>query len=226
LTLRSFQLGWTPWPITRRAWFKVDPFRIGIMRLTAHRKLNLFQRALAILGLSFIACAPVPRVFRASQGTKSAWKVFHNRAGWSMAYPPGWKIASCQSCTDPAAAEVYVDFFPPSEKNYDEGWVMVQHLKDKPPQKSVDEWLAEIKSTVNLKPVLNELRLTLNGLPALKAVYRQDSDKAWQNEEIYVVADQQTFSVSFSGRKAGGTVETLKHYPIYRKMLSTFRVKH
>ena len=168
------------------------------------------------LGFFLFACA-------LAYGGAPRWKVFSNRAGWSIRYPAGWKIASCKNCTDPTAPDVDVDFFPP--KDSDSGSVMVEHLQDKPSGETVDAWLTEVKQTANLNPRLKEERFTLNGLPALKVRYRNDSGGGYEIEEVFVISGSQTFAVSFDGDKPGFALEAYGNYAIYVRMLETFKVK-
>jgi hypothetical protein len=182
-------------------------FRVGSHRL---RKTNL------LLGFFLFAC--VLAYARAPQ-----WKVFSNRAGWSIRYPAGWSTASCNSCTDPAAPEVFVDFFPPKDR--DSGWVLIQHLGDKPRGETIDAWFTQVKQTANLNPLLKEERFTLNRLPALRVRYRNDSGRGYEMEEVYVVCGSRTFEIGFGGDKEGLALEAYANYPIYVRMVETFNVK-
>ena len=100
---------------------------------------------------------------------------------------------------------------------------MVEHLQDKPSGLSVERWLSEVMKTNNLNPVLKKWNFTLNGLPALRVLYQAHAS---QIDETYVVAHAQTFSISFSGEKRGGSLKSFKNHPIYLKMLASFRVHH
>lgn len=151
---------------------------------------------------------------------KQTWKIFSNRAGWSISYPADWKIGSCRSCNDPTAPEVFVDFFPPAKSDSD-GWVMVEHLASKPSDSSVDAWLADIAKKANLNPRLNEERITLDGSPALKVHYRTATGD--ETEAVYVVVGLETFEIYFGGQSPGIPLEKLGNYATYSKMLGTFR---
>ena len=151
------------------------------------------------------------------------WKVFLNRAGWSIKYPNDWKISSCHSCSDPTDPNVFVDFFPPT-KNSDDGWVQISHVADKPSNKSVDEWLTDLKHTLNLNPILKEEKITINNLPALKVRYRNLYAGGKESEGVYIVSGSETFEISFGGNKPGIMLENFGNYSIYTKMLSTFKV--
>jgi hypothetical protein len=148
------------------------------------------------------------------------WKIFSNRAGWSISYPADWNIGSCRSCKDPTAPEVFVDFFL-SAKIESDGWVMVEHLASKPSDISADGWLADTAKKANLNPRLSEERITLDGSPALKVRYRTATGE--ETEAVYVVAGLETFEIHFSGQAPGVPLEKLANYATYLKMLGTFR---
>lgn len=110
--------------------------------------------SVAVVGFPLAAfCGRLP-------GEVASWMVFPNRAGWSNRYPAGWKIGSCKSCLDPTAPNVFVDFFPPADNGSD-GWVMIEHLQDKPSEISVDAWFNDIKMKANLNPEIDEEKFTL-----------------------------------------------------------------
>lgn len=150
-------------------------------------------------------------------------KTFANRAGWTMNYPADWTVASCFSCSDPTAPEVYVDFFPP--KKPEAGSVIVEHLADMPSNMSVDEWLNELKKTENQNPQLTEKRFTLNNLPALRIRYRNPSDGGQEMEAVYVVSRGQTFSIGFSAEGGGLPLEASGNYATYLEMVKSFKAK-
>ena len=156
-------------------------------------------------------------------GETPKWKLFSNRAGWSINYPADWKIESCKSCQDPTAPNVFVDFFPSS--NTDSGWVMVQPLADKPSGTTVDAWLTKISQTTNLNPQLAAQRLTLNDLPALKARYRNPNGGGHEMEQVYVVSSSRTFAITFDGDNPGHSLEEFGNYHIFLQMVESFKVK-
>jgi hypothetical protein len=157
-------------------------------------------------------------------GDTSKWKLFSNQAGWTIKYPPDWKIASCHACPDPTEPDVFVNFFPPRDTS--SGWVMITPLEDKPPSTTLDAWLNDIKQRANPNPEISEERLTLGDLPALKVRYRNPSDGGREVEDVYVVSGLQTFSISFGGQKPGRALEKYGNYTIYVEMVGTFRMKH
>lgn len=156
-------------------------------------------------------------------GETPRWKVFSNRAGWSIKYPGDWRIASCRFCEDPTAPHVFVDFFPPV--NTDSGWVMVEPLQDKPSGMALDGWFIEIKKTANLNPRLTEQRFILNDLPALKVRYRNLHEGGDEMEAVYVVSGSRTFAIKFAGDKPGLSLEKFGNYHTFLQMVGTFKVK-
>jgi hypothetical protein len=152
-----------------------------------------------------------------------AWKVFSNRAGWSISYPGDWTIGSCRSCKDPTAPEVFVDFFPPTDR--ESGWVMIEHLADKPSGMTVDTWFAEIKQTNNLNPRLKERSFILHDRPALSVRYRNSNNGGEEMESVYVVSGSRTFAINFSGEKPGLSLEQFGNYDTFLQMVKSFGVK-
>jgi hypothetical protein len=116
---------------------------------------------------------------------------------------------------------VFVDFFPPRNRDAD-GWVLIEHLADKPSTASLDAWFTEIGRTANLNPQLSVKRSTLNGLPAQDVRYRNADGT--ETEATYVISGSKTFEISFSGDRTDA-VETLPNHPVFLKMRSTFRCK-
>jgi hypothetical protein len=173
------------------------------------RVLNGLSASLLICALAF--------------GEGPTWKVFSNRAGWSIDYPSDWTIASCKSCEDPTAPEVFVDFFPSTDR--DSGWVMIEHLADKPSGMAVDTWFAELKQTANLNPRLKEQRFTTHDLPALCVRYRNANDGGEEMESVYVLSGSQTFAITFSGEEPGLSLEKFGNYNTFLQMVKSFRAK-
>jgi hypothetical protein len=117
-------------------------------------------RSLALVGLATL-CLSCIMAADASKG----WTTFTNRAGWSIKYPPSWEVGSCNSCTDPTDPHVFVSFFDPSTN----GILMIQHLKDKPPDQGVEDWLNDVARVAVANPRLGEEWILLDGRRALKA---------------------------------------------------------
>jgi hypothetical protein len=155
------------------------------------------------------ACA-IPSAAAAGQDLDtSKWKVFSNRAGWSIKHPSDWKIGSCNSCSDPTDPDVFVSLYHPSNH----ALMMIQHLTDKPKNQTVRQWLDDLKSTANLNPRISEEWLTFDGQPALKVI--TSNPDATQSENLYIVYGDRTFYLSFERNTPSDA--------IFRQMLSTFR---
>ena len=141
-----------------------------------------------------------------------------------MRHPADWKIGSCNSCKDPRESGIYVDFLSPETQ---QGWVMVEPLAEKPSNANANAWLAQVATTANVNPHLDEQRLKLDNQPALRVRYRTSSGQ--QMEAVYVVSGSKTFKIEFSGDLSEqGTVaplETLGNYQTYLKMLGTFEAR-
>lgn len=180
------------------------------------RKVLAVRKAITLLAMVMLSVLAMDVPGWANQ----TWKIFSNRAGWSISYPADWNIGSCRSCKDPTASEVFVDFFPPGKIDSD-GWVTVEHLSSKPSDSSVYVWLADTAKKANLNPRLREERITLDGSPALKVRYRTATGD--ETEAVYVVVGLQTFEIHFGGQAPGVPLEKLSNYATYLKMLGTFR---
>jgi hypothetical protein len=139
----------------------------------------------------------------------SRWKTFSNRAGWSIKYPPNWKVYSCHSCPDPTDPNVFVAFDNPKTEEI----VMIQHFKDKPSDQSIERWLDHIKMATNLNPKVGEEWVTLGGARSLKVV--TSNHDSTECENFYVVHGSKTFAVQIDR----GTPS----YQLYQQMLSTFK---
>jgi hypothetical protein len=179
---------------------------------------NVRQLTFVHLSVLLVVCGLLPIALAA----KPKWKTFSNRAGWSIAYPADWTVASCRSCPDLSAPDVYVDFFPSNQKA---GPVMVQHLANQPSNVTLAQWFTEIKRTANQSPQVSEEKVSLDGLPALKVRYRNPNNGGRWLEAVYVIGHGQTFSIDFSGEAGGLALEALENYEIYLDMVKSFKVK-
>lgn len=91
---------------------------------------NLYNHKWFTKTFRLIAFMSLVLACKAGHSETAKWKVFSNRAGWSIDYPSDWKVTSCKSCSDPTDPKVFVDFFPAAEKDSDKGWLIVEHLAD------------------------------------------------------------------------------------------------
>jgi hypothetical protein len=103
--------------------------------------------------LSLIACtlfsvaAIAQAATRADQADDvSRWKTFANRAGWIIKHPRNWQVGSCRSCPDPTDPNVFVTLYNPSTKEL----IMIEHLIDKPPDQTVEQWLNDILESTEI----------------------------------------------------------------------------
>ena len=133
-----------------------------------------------------IFCVAQASATASQDGDLSRWRTFTSRAGWSIKYPPDWRITSCNLCPDPTDPLVFLWFYDPQA---DEG-VRIESLQDKPPDKSADEWL---RSSARVLAGVSGEKFWLDGRKALKTkvVYMDSSE----NETIYVVDGSNTFSI-------------------------------
>jgi hypothetical protein len=162
---------------------------------------SLILVGLAALSLSCIVAAD------ASKG----WTTFTNRAGWSIKYPPTWEVGSCNSCADPTDPQVFVSFFDPSTN----GILMIQHLKDKPPDEGVDAWLNDVARVAVANRRIGEEWILLDGRRALK-VNTRNPDRT-ESDNIYVVDGEKTFFLQAS------PIGNAAFYQPCKQMLSTFK---
>jgi hypothetical protein len=184
-------------------------------------RLNSSARSLCTIAIALLLLgSPLVR----AQTEK--WKSFSNRAGWTITYPPDWHIDICKSCPDPKDPEAYVNFVPPAEKDSEQGWLKVERLGGRPPGMGIDDWFADIKQSENLIPEEDkDLRITLNDLPALKVRFHNPKDADNEIEVVYVLNALQTYSLTFSATKPNSSVESLKNYPLYQRMLASFKAR-
>lgn len=185
---------------------------------SSFRNTRVDMAAKALTSLFFAACVFLPISLTAQAG----WKIFSNRAGWSMKYPADWKIGSCHSCSDPTAPHVYVDFFPPEKQG--SGYVIVEPLAQQPLTMTLDQWFEHVKISADQNPQLGQKRFTLNGLPALRVRYRNSSGSGYETESVYVVSRRRTFAIEFDPQRGGISLEASRNYVSYLEMVKTFTI--
>ena len=140
------------------------------------------------------------------------WKKFTNKAGWELKYPPTWSVSSCVQCPDPTAPDVFVFFS--DDKSHEA--VMIDHLIDKPPNKTLEQWLQETSITTVLTPRMSEEWFFLDGVPVLKV--RNRNPDFGRSENIYLVNGSNTIAIRISN------VDKPKFYLLAQQLLSTIRL--
>ncbi len=139
----------------------------------------------------------------------SQWKLFANRAGWTIRHPDNWQVGSCHQCSDPTDPNVFVTLYNPLTKDL----IMIEHLIDKPADQSIDQWLNHVSAVTDPNPRVSKEWITLDGVRALKVVNHY-SDST-EGENIYIVHGSDTFAI--------GTNRNMQSYRLYQQMLATFR---
>lgn len=163
----------------------------------------------SISAVFLVSSVHAQREESSSDKTNTAgWKVFANRAGWIIKYPPTWEVGSCVQCADPTDPNAFVSFYDPVAK----GLVMIERLSDKPDRRDDERWLNGVAAVTVASPRLSQAWITLAGLRALKVV-NQNPDST-ESENVYVLYRSKTFAIRTS---RGGP-----SYMAYEKMLSTF----
>ena len=144
----------------------------------------------------------------------AGWKIFSNRAGWSVKHPSDWDLSSCRNCKDLTDPEGYVGFFPPID--IVNGHVLIENLSDKPSDKSAKEWINSIKNVSSGVGVLDETEVVVGGMKGYKVIWKgADNSK---HETIYVIFDvSKTISIKFAGDL--NKYQDSDNYSIYLKML-------
>jgi hypothetical protein len=90
---------------------------------------------------------------------------------------------------------------------------MIEHLIEKPSDRTLQQWLDDIKKTTNLNPIASEEWITVAATRALKAIDRNRDST--ESENFYIVDGLKTFAIP--------TERNTASYKVYERMLSTFR---
>jgi hypothetical protein len=101
----------------------------------------------------------------------------------------------------------------------------------KPTATSLDDWFAEMlqsESPGEASSVLSKKRWTINGLPAMTVRYSRPGGESYL-EQTFIVTESDTFVIDFGGgydSRSGkpGPLEKLASYPIYMRMLASFKM--
>ncbi len=161
---------------------------------------------LVILSLSLLHPEAVTS---APPRSAKGWRIFVNRAGWSIRVPENWQIESCNQCPDPTDPGVFVFFYDPPTKT----GMMIEPLADKPRRDTAESWLLEVSQDTVLAPRVRTDWVSLDHRRALKVLNGDTDSNA--SENIYVLFGQKTFAIRTAPNDAG--------YSTIKQMLSTFR---
>ncbi len=158
--------------------------------------------------------APCPASSAPARTTRATeWKTFVSRGGWSIDYPRGWTVSSCNNCRDPAEPGIFVGF----SGARDDDFVMVSPLADRPVTQTVAQWLNDVAVTANLNTVLEKHPSVLNGHFAMVVRYRYADGTI--GDETFVVDGVRTFQI-------GGLISIgSPALPVVRHMVATFRTR-
>lgn len=124
----------------------------------------------------------------------SRWRSFTSKGGWTVRYPPNWKISSCANCTGLTVEHIFVMFSDPSSSKEH---VWVEQFIDKPAAQSVDNWLRDLSQDTNLNTRLGRESISLDGRTALRVKYTATDD-------IYVVNGPKSFATRNNAGQACG----------------------
>ncbi len=158
------------------------------------------------------------------------WKTFKNNYGWSIKYPPDWHIGGSHYQTLEDLIESsggFWSFYPPDDTLWQEGWLMVSRLIDKPRDQSLESWYKKVSSEAVIPPKTMGENIIFNGQPAYRTAWRACSgnicEGSWQ-EDVYVVYDNvKTFQIGFNTDNLHESLEKYKNYWIYQQMLAIFK---
>ena len=139
----------------------------------------------------------------------SQWKSFSNRAGWTIKHPRNWHVSSCRSCPDATDPSVFVALEDPKI----DALIMIEHLIDKPADKSVEQWLNDISRGQNVNPRVSEEWISLNGARALKVINRNRD--LTESENLYLLSGSKTFTIHAD--------RITSSYQLEQRILSTFK---
>jgi len=158
----------------------------------------------------FLSAVPICLIGPA-RATERVWTTFTSRAGWTLKYPPNWRVGSCNNCSDATAPNVFVSFFDPSTS----GMVRIERLKDKPADHDITTWLNHIEQTAVANPRLSEQWVSLAGRRAL--LVKTHNPDSTESENVYVVDQSKTFFIQ------AAPIGDATFYSTYKRMLSSFR---
>ena len=168
----------------------------------------LFATVVFLVTIGLLPLNSVSNSHGASPPKDGKWRVFLNRAGWKISFPPQWRVGSCHQCSDLTDPDALVTFVEPSTKAV----VMIEHLADKPADKDDEQWLKEVSRDTVLNSQISEKWIVLDHQKALKVINGNAGSAS--SENIYVLYRQKTFAI----RTSQGT----SSYAICHRIISTF----
>ncbi len=153
-------------------------------------------------------------------GAVSLWKTLINRAGWSVQCPPGWKVLSCTYCPDVTDPDVFVSFHPPSGH----GVITIEHLADKPVNRSTDQWFDWIEHAADANVRMSEETMSLDGRQAVRVRYRYlgAPETEAEREILYVIDKSRTFEISVWVDERGVSIENRRNIQSINKCFPRF----
>lgn len=95
-------------------------------------------------------------------------------------------------------------FFDPTSKES----IMIEPLADKPRDRTLDQWLDDVKATTVVDAIVSQERIFLNGTRALKVINRH-------TKNVYLVHGSKTFAIRLDPAAS----------PVLQRMLSTFKFR-
>ncbi len=157
----------------------------------------------------------MPTPHQTEAKTEKAWRTFTSRSGWSVSYPADWTDGSCNSCSDPAAPDMFVGFYPPKNKSSNDDIVMIEPLAGRHAKETVDQWLDDIKTSANQNPIIGQGWTSVNGARAFTVRYRYADSSV--GDTVYIMNGSKMFALS------GPPISHAADLQIYKNMVASFR---
>ena len=157
----------------------------------------------------------MPEPHQTEAKSEKAWRTFTSRSGWSVSYPTEWTDGSCNSCSDPGAPGMFVGFYPPENKSSNDDMVMIEPLAGRRANETVDQWLADIKTSANQNPIIGQGWISVNGVRALSVRYRYADSHLY--DTVYIMNGSEMFEIE------GPAISHAAMTEIYKTMVASFR---
>ncbi len=110
---------------------------------------------------------------------------------------------------------MFVGFYPPENKSSNDDMVMIEPLAARRANETVDQWLADTKTSANLNPIIGQDWISVNGVRALNVRYRYADSS--EHDTVYVMNGSEMFAIE------GPAISDPAIYEIYKKMVASFR---